>query len=138
MTRPRLPSIAITSPSDSSVSPAFTVFVLEVDVELARARHARLAHAAGDERRVAGLAALGREDALGGVEAADVVGLGERAHEDHVAAVLGGLDGVVGGEDDLALGGARRGGDALGDHVEVGVGVESRVQQRVERARRRS
>ena len=44
------------------------------------------AHAARDERRVAGLAALGGEDPARGVEAGDVLGLGERAHEDDVAA----------------------------------------------------
>ncbi len=47
----------------------------------------RAAHAARDERGVARLAALAREDAARGVEAGDVVGLGERAHEDHVASL---------------------------------------------------
>ena len=37
-----------------------------------------------------------REDAPRGVEAGDVVGLGERAHEDHVAPVGRGVDGVRG------------------------------------------
>ena len=45
-----------------------------------------------------------------------------------------GRDRLVGGEDDLALGGAGRGGDAAGEHLEAGLGVERRVQQRVERA----
>ena len=70
---------------------------------------------------------------LRGVEAGDVVGLGERAHEDHVATLGGRGDRVVGGEDDLALRRARRRGDAAREHLELGVGVERRVQQRVER-----
>ena len=61
----------------------------QVDVELAGADDRRAAHPARDERGVRGLAALGGEDAARGVEAGDVVGLGERAHEDHVAAVGG-------------------------------------------------
>ena len=58
---------------------------VQVDLEVAGAGDGRAAHAARDERGVRRLAALGGEDALGGVEAGDVVGLGERAHEDHVA-----------------------------------------------------
>ena len=70
---------------------------------------ARDAHAAGDERGVAGLAAEAGEDALGGVEAGDVVGVGVRADEHDVAALGGGVDRLLGGEDDLALGAAGRG-----------------------------
>ena len=106
----------------------------QVDVELAGADDRGAAHAARDERRVRGLAALGGEDAARGVEAGDVVGLGERAHEDHVARLGGGGDRLVGGEHDLALGRARRGGDAAREHLEARLGVEGRVQQRVERA----
>ena len=68
---------------------------VEVDVDRARAGHGGAAHAARDERRVRRLAALGGQDALGGVEAGDVVGLGERPHEDDRAARLGGRDGVA-------------------------------------------
>ena len=41
---------------------------------------------------------------------------------------------AAGREDDRALRGARRGADALGEHLEVGARVERRVQQRVEPA----
>ena len=57
---------------------------VEVDVERGHARDRGAAHAARHERGVRGLAALGGEDAARGVEAGDVVGLGERAHEDDV------------------------------------------------------
>ena len=49
-----------------------------------RAGDGRHAHPARDERGVRRLTALRGEDSPGGVEARDVVGLGERAHEDHV------------------------------------------------------
>ena len=64
---------------------------LQVDRQLVGADHRRAAHPARHQRRVRGLAALAGEDALRRVEARDVVGLGERAHEDHVAPVLGRL-----------------------------------------------
>ena len=90
MIAPVVPSIAIRSPSRSTRVADADLAGVQVDVELARAGDRRPAHAARHERGVRGLAALGGEDALGGVEAGDVVGLGERAHEDHVAPVRGG------------------------------------------------
>ena len=108
---------------------------VQVDVQGVGAGHRGAAHAAGHERRVRRLAALGGEDALGGVEAGDVVGLGEGAHEDDRAPVLGRGDRVGRGEDDGALGRAWRGGDAAGDDLVACVGIEGGVQQRVQRAR---
>ena len=87
VTLPVVPSIAIRSPAASSISPIRTTPRLGVDLDLGGAGDARAAHAAGDERRVRGLAALGGEDSAGGVEPGDVVGLGERADQDHVLAV---------------------------------------------------
>ena len=131
---PVLPSIAIRcAGGDDDVADPDRARA-QVDLQLAGADHRRAAHAARDERRVRGLAALGGQDAARGVEAGDVVGLGERAREDHVAALRGGRDRLLGGEDDLALGRAGRGGDAAGEHLEARVRVERRVQQRVERA----
>ena len=109
--------------------------LLEVDPQRRRARDARLAHPARDERGVRGLAALGGEDPLRGEEAVHVVGLGERPDEDHLAAALRPVDGVVGREHDLPLRRARRRGDPGGQHLEVRVGRERRVQQRVEARR---
>ena len=112
---------------------------VQVDVQVAGAGDRRAAHAAGHERRVRGLAALGGEDALGGVEAGDVVGLGERPHEDDRATVLGRGDGVRRGEDDGALGRARRGGDAAGDDlVAARRGRRSGAAARAASARRSS
>ena len=78
------------SPSPSSVSPTRTVLAIRSISSVAGSRHARLSHPARHQRGVAGLAALRGEDALRGVEAVHVVGLGERAHQDHVATVLRG------------------------------------------------
>ena len=105
---------------------------LEVDPQRGGAGDARLAHPARDERGVRGLAALGGEDPLRGEEAVHVVGLGERADEHHGTAALRPVDRVVRREDDLALGGAGRGGDARGEHVEVRVRVEGGVEERVQ------
>ncbi len=49
--------------------------------------HDGTAHAARHQGGMRRLAALGGEDPARGVEAGDVVGLGERPHEDHVAPV---------------------------------------------------
>ena len=83
---PVVPLMAMKSPSASSLPVERAAACgLEVDVQLGGAGDGGAAHAAGDQRRVRGLAALAGEDALGRVEAGDVVGLGERAHEDDVA-----------------------------------------------------
>ena len=89
---------------DSAVDPDLAR--REVDLEVRRAAHARPPHPAGHECGVAGLAALAREDPARGVEAGHVVGLGERAHQHDVAAVVCSGHGIPGGEHDLALGGA--------------------------------
>ena len=134
VTRPVPPSMAIRSPAAIDHVADADRARAQIDLQLAGADDRGAAHAAGDERRVRRLAALGREDPARGVEAGDVVGLGERAHEDDVARLRGGGDRLLGGEDDLALGRARRGGDAAGEHLEARLRVEGRVQQRVERA----
>ena len=103
-----------------------------VDLQRRGACHGRSPHPAGDERRVGGLAALGGQDPLGGVEARHVLSLGERPHEDDLTPFRSGGAGVVGGEHDGALGGPRRGGDPLGEHHVVRRRVEGRVQQRVQ------
>ena len=94
----------------------------------------RPAHAACHQRRVRCLAPLGGEDAPGCLESGNVLGLGERPHEDHGGALRAGRHGVFGGEHDRSLGGSRRGGHPSRQHLVAGVRVEGRVQQRVERA----
>ena len=78
------------------------------------------------------LAAFAGQDAARGEEACDVLGLGEWTDEDHG---LTGLRGLLRGwraEHDRPLRGARRGGHATREHLELGVAVEGGVEQRVE------
>jgi hypothetical protein len=105
---------------------------VEIHVDRCRAGDGGPAHAASDERGVRGLAALGGQDALGGVEAGHVVRLGEWTHEDDGRALGGSGHVRRRGEDDVALGSAGRGGDAAGDDLELRGRVEGRVQQRVQ------
>ena len=81
-----------------------------VDLELVGAAHAGLAHAAGDDGGVGGLAAAGGEHAGGRDHAGQVVGVGLAAHEDDGLAGLGVGDGLGVVEGDVADGGARGGG----------------------------
>ncbi len=83
--------------------------VLGVDVQLLGTTDAGLAHAAGDDGGVRGLAATAGEDALGGDHALEVVGVGLAAAEDDLLSAAGPLDGGVGVEDGLVL--SRRHGD---------------------------
>ena len=134
VTTPAVPSIAIRSPSPSCVPFTRTVFaarsISSADapdthgLPIPRATSAAWLALPPSEVRMP----------LAAWKPGHVVGLGERAHQDHVAAVLGRRHGLGGGEHDRALGGARRGGDALGQHLELGVAGEGRVQQRVEPA----
>ncbi len=110
---------------------------LVVDLDVAAARDAALAHAAGDDGCVGGHAAAGGEDALGGVHAVDVLGAGLDPHQDDLKAQLGRLFGLVGGEDDLAAGGAGGGGKTLGDDILLRLGVEGGMQELVELLRGR-
>ena len=80
-----------------------------------------------------GSAAPGREDPARGVETGDVVGLGERAHQDHVLAVGGAPDSLPGAEDDRSLGRAGRRRDPGGQRLDLLGRVEDRVQQRLQR-----
>ena len=95
-----------------------------VDLKGLGATHAGLAHAAGDDGGMAGLAAAGREHAGGRDHAGQVVGVGLAAHEDDGVALLGAGDGLVVVEGDVAHGGARGGGHGAGEQVAAGVVVE--------------
>src|SRR5439155_8628021 len=55
-----------------------------IDVESAAADNANLAHLPADQGRVAGGTAEGRQDAVGGLHAADVLRAGFAANEDDV------------------------------------------------------
>ena len=104
----------------------------EVDLHRFRAADRGRAHAARDDRRVRHETAARREDALGRDHAVQVVGRRLGAHEDHVLARLVTRFGFVGGEVHLADRRARRRVQALGEHRELGLRVELRVQQLVE------
>ncbi len=135
MTSPVLPSRVIQSPSLMVCAAlGLEVLLLVVDEDVVAAGHAGLAHAAGDDGRVAGHAAAGGEDALGDVHAADVLGAGLDADEDDLLALLGPGLGVLGGEDDLADGGAGAGRQTLADDLGglLGLGLEVRVEELVE------
>ena len=96
---------------------------------------ARLAGAPGHDRGVGGLPAPGREDPLGRIHPADVVGFGHRPHEDD--AVAGGRPflGGAGIEDRLARRGAGRCVEAGGDDVDLGLGIPLGMQELVEGGR---
>src|SRR5690606_21500053 len=102
---------------------------LGVDLQLLGAADTGLAHAAGDDGRVGGLAAAGGEDALGGDHAVQVVGVGLTADQDDLLAGPRPLDGGVGVEDGLADGRARGGGDAAAHLGDLGVLVEAGEHQ---------
>ena len=92
----------MTSPSRMVWSPTRDELRGDVDVELLGAAHAGLAHAAGHDGRVAGLAAARGQDAGGGDHALEVVGVGLAADQDDVLAAVGPRHRGRGVEDDLA------------------------------------
>ncbi len=106
-----------------------------VDDDALGAGDAGLAHAAGDDRRVRGLAAAARQDALRGEEAVDVFGARLFAHQDHVVADLAHLLGQVRIENTLAGRRARRCGQARRDRRAGLVAIEARMQQLLEQLR---
>src|SRR5699024_11441499 len=80
---------------------------LDVDLAATGAGHAGLAHAARDDGRVRGHAAVRGQDALGDDDTVDVVGCGLVAHQHHGLTLAAALGGGVGVEHDLTDGGAR-------------------------------
>ncbi len=102
---------------------------LGVDLQLLGTADTGLAHAAGDDGGVRGLAAARGEDALGGDHAVQVVRVGLAADQDDLLAGARPLHRGVGVEDDLADRGAGRGGEAPGDLLGLGVRGEAREHQ---------
>ena len=106
---------------------------LGVDVELLGPAHARLAHPAGDDRGVAGLAAAAGQDALCGDHAVQVVRVGLPAHQDDLLPRPGPLHRGVGVEHRLAHRRTRRGGHPAPEDGElprpIRCGVELREHQ---------
>ena len=106
---------------------------MSIDEGLA-AGDARLAHPAGDDRGVRGHPAVRRQDAAGVDEPVDVVRRRLPADEEHVLPCAAPRLRDVGVEDDRTRGGAGRRVQARRDHVDVGAGVDHRVQKLVELA----
>ncbi len=109
---------------------------LVVYVEAVAADDATLAPAAGDDRRVGGLAAGRGEDALRGEHSADVFGARLAADEDDLDSLLGLFLRIRGVEAELAGGGAGDGVDARRDLelLELGRADCRHVDDRVEHA----
>ena len=107
---------------------------LVVDLQVAGARYAAFAHAAGYDGCVRGHASARGQDTVGRVHALEVFGRGFDADEDRLLALGGPFFGLVGEKDDLARSGSRGSGQTLGDDVGLfdRVLVEYRVQQLVE------
>ena len=105
-----------------------------VDDDLAGTHDGGNAPAAGHDGGVRGDAAAGGEDAAGALHAEHVVRRGLVADEDDGLALVGGVDGVVGGEDHDAGGRARRCPEGGGQQDPVGRLVEGGVQERADLA----
>ncbi len=104
---------------------------LVVDVEFAGTRYAALAHAACYHGRVRGHTAACGQDTFGRVHAAQVLGRGFDAHQNHVFAVTVPFGGLLCEEDHLTGRCAGRCGKPLGEYLGVfhRRGVEYRVEQ---------
>ena len=110
------------------------LLILLVHLDGAAAGDAALAHAAGHHGRVGGHAAPHSQDALSSFHALDILRRGLQPDQDHLLAALGPGLGVLSGEDDLAAGGAGRGGQGAADHggllqhLAVKLGMQQGVQ----------
>ena len=98
-------------------------------IERIGATHTGLAHAAGDDGSVRGLAAAAGQDAFGGDHAVEVVGVGLASDQDDLLTRVRPLHGGVGVEDDLADGRTGRGVHALGQELAGGVVLEGGEHQ---------
>jgi hypothetical protein len=94
--------------------------------------HGRLAHPASNDRRVAGHPPVGGQHPTRRDHALHVVGVRLTAHQDHGLSGLGPLLRLVGGEDYLPRCRPGRGGEALRQDVELGLGVHAGVEELVE------
>ena len=134
ITRPRLPSIEISSPSDTVVPFTANRRADSVDAKRLDAAHARLPHAARDDGGVRRHAAVGREHALRLDHAVDVVRRRLPPDEDHRLAGPAARLGGVGVEHRPADRRTGRGVEAPGEHLVIGGRVDRRVHQLVELA----
>ena len=103
-----------------------------VDMETLDTADAGRTHTAGDNGGVARLAAMARQDTLGGDHTLQVVGVGLPADQNDLMALGRTRDGVVTREHDLAHGGTGAGVKAECERLVLLGGVELRVQELVE------
>ena len=113
------------------------LLVLLIHLDGAAAGHAAAAHAAGNNRCMAGHAAAHSQNTLGCLHAFNILRAGLQTDQnDFFLALIPGF-GVLGSKDDLAAGGAGRCAEAFADRgcgLQL-VGVELRVKQGVEGTR---
>ena len=105
-----------------------------VHADGAAAGDAALAHTAGHNGGVRGHTTADGEDALGGLHALDVLGRSLQTDQNHLLATGIPSLGVLGGKDDLAAGGAGRGGQGLAHRLSSlqSLGVKLGMQQSIQ------
>ena len=103
-----------------------------VNVEALDAADAGRTHTASDNGGMARLAAMARQDTLGGDHSLKVVGVGLPADQNDLMALGRTRDGVIAREHDLAHGGTGAGVKAACERLVLLGGVELRVQELVE------
>ena len=103
-----------------------------IDMETLDTADAGRTHAAGDNGRMARLAAVAGQDALGGYHALQVVGVGLPADQDDLVALVRTRNGVIAREHDLAHGSTGTGVKAACERLVLLGGVKLRVQELVE------
>ncbi len=115
-------------PSSEIQSPSFSVLPFDahharllIHIDIARARDAAFAHAAGHHRGVAGHAAARGQNSGGDFHAGDVLGRGLAADENQLRRLVfvEALDRFFCAEDDLAHGRTRRCGQTCREHLDV-------------------
>ena len=102
--------------------------MLIIDLDGLAAAHARLAHAPGHDRRVAGHAAPAGQDALCLHDAVDVVRRRLHTHQNHLGTDTPQMLGLVGVEHHGSERRARRGRQSGGKHREVRRTIDLSVQ----------
>ena len=110
------------------------LLVLLIHSDIATTGYTAGTHTTSNYCCVRGHTTTNGQDTLGGLHALDVLGRGLQADQNDLLAALGPGLGVLSGEDDLAAGGAGRGGQGAADHggllqhLAVKLGMQQGVQ----------
>ena len=110
------------------------LLLLGVDLERLDTADAGGAHAASDDGRMAGLAAMAGQDALSGNHTLEVIRIRFPAHENDRMALVRTLDGVIGAEHDLTHRSARARVQSARQHLKRCRGIELRMEELIELA----